>query len=55
MNMKQLIARQESANVKFEVAKRIREVLDEARKAYGPQAWDDADIESEISELVFSE
>ncbi|MEO7895888.1 MAG: hypothetical protein ABIR65_01195 [Pseudolysinimonas sp.] len=42
---------QEKANVPFEVAKKIRQLLDEAKKAYG-SGWDDADVEGKIMELV---
>ena len=55
MTKNQIEKRQQLANVKFEVAKRIREILDEARKAYGPTDWDDEGMESEISSLVFEE
>lgn len=40
---------------KFELAKQIREMLDAARKEYGPTDWDDDDIESQIAEMVFEE
>ncbi len=40
---------------KFEIAKQIREILDAARKEYGPTDWDDDEMESRIAELVFEE
>ena len=41
--------------MKFELAKQIRALLDEARKKYGADDWDSDDIENEISEMVFCE
>jgi hypothetical protein len=41
-------------NLKFETAKKIRELLDEAKKAYGSD-WEDDDMESSILELVTEE
>lgn len=45
----------ERAMRKFEVAKQIRELLDAARKDYGPTDWDDDDLESSILDLVSEE
>jgi hypothetical protein len=45
---------QEKAMTKFEVAKKIRQMLDEAKKSYG-QGWDDDDMEAQIIELVTEE
>ncbi len=45
---------QEKANVKYDAAKKIRALLDEAKKAYGP-GWDDDDVEGGIIELVTEE
>jgi len=42
---------QEKANLKYETAKKIRQLLDEAKKAYGP-GWEDDDQESKIMDLV---
>lgn len=41
--------------VKFEMAARIREILDAARKEYGAGDWDDDEIENQIADLVFAE
>lgn len=41
--------------VKFEVAKQLREILDAARKQYGPQDWDGDELENQIADLVFGE
>jgi len=43
------------AAVKFDLAKQIRELLDQARKSYGPAAWDADDMESEVLNLVTEE
>jgi len=55
MTLKQIEARQMKENVPFELAKKIRTILDEARKAYGPGEWDDDDVESKIVDLVVGE
>ncbi len=55
MTKNQIEKRQAAANVKFEMAKKIRELLDAARKEYGPSDWDGDDLESEIAALVFEE
>jgi hypothetical protein len=41
--------------VKYDIAAKIRELLDEARKAYGPTQWDEDDMENEILNLVTDE
>jgi hypothetical protein len=55
MTTKDIMAKQAKDNVKYEVALKIRALLDEAAKAYGKQDWEDDNVEAEISELVFSE
>ncbi len=55
MNMKQIEKRQARSNTPFELAKQIRGILDEARRAYGPTEWDEDDVESQVSDLVFGE
>lgn len=40
---------------KFELAKQIRELLDAARKDYGPGDWDAEEIEAQICEMVFED
>ncbi len=55
MTIKQIEARQARDATKFEVAKAIRKLRDDARKAYGPTEWDDAALESEILDLVTEE
>lgn len=40
---------------RYDIAQKIREVLDEARKEWGPKDWDEDGIESEILELVTEE
>lgn len=36
----------------YETAKKIRQLLDEARKQYGESEWDDNDCEGTVLELV---
>ena len=55
MTMTKINKIQARENIKYEVAKQIRQLLDESRKQYGPQDWDDDDIESAVCELVFEE
>lgn len=54
MTTKEIAVKQTKANVKYEAAKKIRQLLDEAKKEYGAD-WDDDDIESQIIELVTGE
>jgi hypothetical protein len=55
MNMKAIQEKQARENVAYDVALKIRALLDEARKAYGPQGWENDDVENQVSELVFGE
>ena len=55
MTSAQIQKEQERANVKFQVALQLKEILDAARKAYGPTNWDDEDMNGEISRLVFED
>jgi hypothetical protein len=52
MTTKQIEARQMQETIVFETAKKIRALLDEARKAYGAEDWDDNDKETAVIELV---
>ena len=52
MTANQITKKQAEANVKFEVARQIRELLDAAKKSYGATNWDDEDMENEILSLV---
>lgn len=49
------MAAQKKANVKFELALKIRELLDAAKKEYGSTEWADDDIETSVIELVTGE
>lgn len=40
---------------KFEVAKKIRTLLDSAREEYGADDWDGEDLDAEVQRLVFDE
>lgn len=55
MTSKQIEAKMAKEVLVYETAKKIRELLDEARKAYGPNDWDEADRESQVLELVTEE
>lgn len=41
------------ARIPFEAAEKIREILDKAREEYGADEWDDEDVDTKVSELVF--
>jgi hypothetical protein len=55
MTIDQIDAVQAQANVEYDVAKRIREILDTAAEQYGAAHWDDDSMESEFLELVSSD
>jgi GTPase Era involved in 16S rRNA processing len=55
MTMSKIETAQQKQNVKFELAKQIRALLDEAKKTYGAQDWDDDELEQCVCELVFEE
>ncbi len=55
MKIKTIMAKQAQQNVKFDTARAIRALLDEARKVYGAEDWDGDDVEAQISDLVFGE
>jgi hypothetical protein len=55
MTIDQLDAVQVHANVEYDLAKRIREILDTAAEQYDAAHWDDDSMESEILELVTSD
>lgn len=48
-------AEQDKVRIVYETAARIRLALDEARKAYGAEAWDDDDIQTKVLDLVTEE
>ena len=55
MTTKQIEAAQKRENVRFEVAKQIRALLDAAKKDNGFTGDDWPDVEAEIIELVTGE
>ena len=55
MTAVQIEERQARANVPFEVAKQIRELLNAAKKDYGAKDWVDDDVECTIQALVFED
>lgn len=44
--------KQKRSNIKFETAKKIRELLDQARKEYGDIDWEDDGVEGEIIDMI---
>jgi hypothetical protein len=52
MKVDNIVKEKERANVPFDLAIKIRELLDDARKKYGPSRWDDDGVEDKIWELV---
>ena len=55
MTLAQIEAKQMQANIVFDAAKAIRKLLDDARIAYGAEAWDDDSKQDEVLELVTEE
>jgi hypothetical protein len=55
MTTKQIEAKQMKETLVFETAKKIRELLDAARKEYGASEWDDNGKEQETLDLVTEE
>lgn len=55
MTLKQIESKQMHQNLVFETAKKIRALLDEARKEYGATEWEEDDKESEVIALVTEE
>lgn len=55
MTVAQIEKRKMEEARKYEIAKAIRSLLDAARKEYGPTAWDEDDMDSQVQELVFGE
>jgi len=55
MTTTQIEKRQAKANIPYELAKQIRKLLDDARKAYGAEDWEANDVESQVFDLVSGE
>jgi hypothetical protein len=55
MKIEKIQAEKVRAMTKYDIAAKIREILDEARKSYGPAKWEEDDVESEIIALVTEE
>jgi len=55
MTVKQIETEAKKASVPFSLAAQIRAILDAARDEYGKTAWDEADVEGQVAELVFGE
>lgn len=55
MTSQKIEAAKNRAALPYETAKAIRELLDAARKQYGPTDWDSDDVEQTIIELVTEE
>lgn len=54
MTEKQIKQRQAAENAPYEIALKIRALLDEAKKSYTGD-WDNDAVEERVSELVFEE
>lgn len=54
MTIKEIQVAQDKNNIQFETAKKIRQLLDDAKKSYGSE-WLDDDIENKIIELATGE
>lgn len=54
MKVKTIMQKAARDNVKFELAAKMREMLDAAKKQYGEE-WDDDSVEEQIAELVFGD
>ena len=52
MTSEQNRAVQTKSNFKYDIAKRIRAILDEAAREYGEAQWEQDSAESEILDLV---
>lgn len=52
MTISEIEEKRMQENVKHEAAKEIRRILDEAREAFGADAWDENDVQSAVLELV---
>lgn len=55
MNAAQITKASSLAQIPFKTALQIREILEAARKEYGPKQYDEGDIETQIIELVTSD
>jgi 16S rRNA C1402 (ribose-2'-O) methylase RsmI len=52
MTIAKIQKEQDKAMITYETAKKIRQLLDEARKVYGATEWQDDDVEAKIIELM---
>lgn len=50
-----IMAKRDREVAVYDAALRIRQILDDVRKSYGPEAFDEGDIEATILELVTAE
>lgn len=55
MTIDQIHAVQAQTNVKYDLAKKIREILDAGAEHYGAEQWEEDSVESEVLELVTGE
>jgi hypothetical protein len=55
MTTKEIETKMNRERIPYETAIKIRTLLDEARKSYGAEDWDDSDKESEVLSLVTDE
>lgn len=55
MSIDQIRTKQLKESVRFELATQIRALLDDAKKKYGADDWENDDMDNLISDLVFEE
>lgn len=55
MNAAQITKAATAAQIPFKTALQIREILEAARKEYGPAKFDEGEVENQILELVTGE
>ncbi len=53
MTVDEIKAQQARQAIRFEIAAKIRELLDEAAEKYGREDWESDGLENEIGDMVF--
>jgi hypothetical protein len=55
MDVKAILNRKAAEEILYDTAIQIRQILEAARKAYGPSDWDGDDLDAQVLELVTEE
>ena len=55
MTSKEIEKRAQKEMLPYTAAKQIREILDNVKRLYGEQDWEDSYIDDKIQELVFGD